>query len=164
MSPWMVWPTFSSTLILAISWVMKASVLASVIAAGLAAAGHWSGWAMVDGLDWAKAATPARLVEATRAEIRRRRERRSFNTFEKRPVRLERGRNCAAKNRRDGENIVAPEFGEPPMKGIQSRRRRRGLTKRVVPTDGSALERDGSEFRWASLAVGRARGLWCSLP
>jgi hypothetical protein len=80
MSPWMVCPTFSSTLILAISWLMKASVLASVIAAGLAAAGHWDGWAVAAWVveDWAKAGAPARpaeatMVEASRAEIARRR-------------------------------------------------------------------------------------------
>jgi hypothetical protein len=70
----MVWATFSSTVIRLINWVMKASVLSSVIVAGLAAFGQTAGFAVAFGDVWAKTppAVPQAIVRA-RAEAKAKR-------------------------------------------------------------------------------------------
>src|SRR3990167_2191089 len=67
MSAWISCPTFSSNVIFAISSVTKASVLASLIAAGVAAWGHRAGWAREasgTAAVWAKAGAPPPTARA----------------------------------------------------------------------------------------------------
>src|SRR3989338_7093837 len=75
-SAWMVWATFSSTVIWLISLVMKASVLASVMVAGLAALGHSAGWVVAGPEDaWARTApeSPPAIAKARTETWRERR-------------------------------------------------------------------------------------------
>ena len=65
MSPWIVWPTFCSSDMRLISPEMRASVAASVIAAGLCAEGQSAGWAVATGSARMVAESAARASATT---------------------------------------------------------------------------------------------------